>query len=184
MKSLNDIWDEYINRDGLHQETIEDLIWHLENDSDPQEAISIATDMGLKKLGSHIAKHLDNEDIYIREFTIGCLLGRLQLPEYAEIGFKIAKKDPHENVKDLAIFTIGEVLNKIKDKKLQHSIASYLYSLVVNSNQDESFALSAYHSILAGMGVSPLERPNIIRFDPEKDIDFRIVDDFKNKYGI
>jgi len=90
MKNLDDIWQEYINQDFLSSHTLKGLVWHIEYDAYPVEAITMATDMGLKQLGPYISKHLDHEDNYVRELSIGCLLDTLQLPEYAEKGFTMA----------------------------------------------------------------------------------------------
>lgn len=184
MRSLDDIWQKYINKDRLRVQTLNDLIWHLEYDADPIEAIIMATDIAveveLKELYPHIAKHLDDEDDAIREVTVGYILGRLQLTEYAKKGFKMAQEDPEENVRDLAIFNIGAVLNKINDQKFQHEIADYLYQRLID--KDDSFKGAAYRSILTAMQVPELEQPGVK--DLEESVDFDLVERFKKKYGI
>jgi len=180
MKTLDDIWQEHINHESLTPKTMQDLVWHIENDVDPLDAITMATDMDLKELSPYIARHLDHTDEYVRELAVGCLVGRLQLAEYAQKGFKMAKEDPEENVRDLAIFSIGAVLNRIKDKNLQHEIAYYLYQKLID--QDESFKGAAYKSILEAMEIPISTQPRVR--DLENMIDFSLVERFKKKYGI
>jgi len=184
MKSLDDIWDEYINNDKLKSQTISDLAWHIDNDIDPAGAITMATDMGLKELGPHIASQLENEDDYIRELSVGCLLGGLRLSEYAEKGFKMAREDSYDNVRALALFSLGEVLDKIEDKNLQFKIASYIYHVLTKVDLDlyESFRGEAYYSILIAMGIPASERPRVR--DLDNSIDSFLVEQFKKKYGI
>lgn len=186
MKALHDICDEYLEKNFLSQQTLRDLIWHIENDPEPQESISMATDMGLKQLGRYIAKHLDHKDEYVREFVIGCVIGRLQLLDYVGKAFKMAKDDPYENVRDLAIFNIGEILPQLDNKDLQREIAQYLYQLIIDPNKygNDLFKHSAYNSILAALGVHPLDRPSVPRFDINQDIDLKMVEKFKKEYGI
>ena len=184
MKNLDDIWQEYIDQDCLSPHTLKELAWHIEYDPDPVDAITMATDMGLKQLAPCIAKHLDHDDDYVRELSVGCLLGRLKLPEYAEQGFKMAQEDPDSGVKGLAIFNIGEILNEIRDKNLRYKIALYLYQVLIGIKEQESSLKkgSSYQSILAAMGIPNLERPRVR--DLGKDIDFDLVERFKKKYGI
>lgn len=185
MKTLDDIWDEYCDQGFLGPQTLKELTWHLEHDADPARAISRTTDMGLKQLAPYIAKHLNHEDDYVRELSISCLLGRLELPEYAEIGFKMAQDDPDSGPRGLAIFTIGAVLNKIKDKKFQYKIAAHLHEKLTDSlpiDSPESDKGAAYHSILAAMEIPIPERPGVR--DLAIRIDFDLVEKFKEKYGI
>jgi len=181
MKKLDDIWEEYINQGSLSPHTLKELAWHIEYDIDPADAITMATDMGLKELGSCIAKQLGHEDDYIRELSVGCLLGRLKLPEYAEKGFKIAQEDPDESVRDLAIFNIGEILNKIDDKNLRYKIACYLDQILMSAATPLSKG-APYNSILAAMGVPIAERPRVR--DLGMEINFDLVEKFKKKYGV
>mgnify|MGYP003453338563 FL=1 len=176
MKTLDDIFDEYCDQDLLIPQTLKELIWHLEHDADPARSISRTTDMGLKKLAPCIAKHLDHEDDYVRELSVGCLLGRLKLPEYAEIGFKMAQEDPDSGPRSLAIFRIGEVLNEIKEKNLQHQIAFYLYQILMGVKEKGSSSKkgSAYNSILAPMEVSIPGRPGVR--DLATSIDFDLLE--------
>jgi hypothetical protein len=182
MKNLDDIWNEYIEQESLSPQTKRDLIWHIENDTDPAIAIEMIADMGLKEFAPVVAKQLDNEDNYIREITIACLLGRLQLPEYAEIGLEIAQTDPEDNVRDLATFSIGAVLNLIIDETLQVKIASFLYHMVLDSSQSVLDKGGAYNSILAAMEVPILER--LLVRDLGKNIDLDLIEQFRQKYDL
>jgi len=111
MKTLDEIWNEYEEPCVISKENEKALIWHLEHDEDPADAITLTTDMGLKQLGPYLAKFLDHEDDWIRELTVG---GRLRLPEYAEKGLQMAQRDPFDNVRNLAAMSIGAVLDSSK----------------------------------------------------------------------
>ena len=130
MRNLTELWQAYDNGIFGKQE-LKDLSWHIENDKDPTSSISIATDIGSKHLGSVIAKHLDHPDWSVREFTLGCLLGRLKISEYGEKAFSMATSDTDQGVKSTAISCLGSVLDNL-DKYLQQKIASYIYSIIVN----------------------------------------------------
>lgn len=180
IKSVEDIRDEFYDSDRLSSCSLHDLRWHLENDLAPHKAIMLITDARIKELIPLIGKYLDHEDDFVREVAVNCVLGRLRLAEYAKKGFKMAQEDPEENVKDLAIFSIGAVLNAIKDKSLQHEIASYLYQRLID--QDESFKGAAYKSVLTAMEVPIPEQPGVR--DLENEIDLDLVEKFKKKYGV
>tara|TARA_R110002049_G_scaffold307917_1_gene510143 strand:+ start:22 stop:579 length:558 start_codon:yes stop_codon:yes gene_type:complete len=184
MKSLDSIWDEYVDNDGLTPQTVKDLAWHIKNDVDPGGAIIMATDMRLKELGSNIFCQLDNEDDYISEISIGCLLGGLRLAEYAEKGLQMAQESPYKNVRASAIFSLGEVLDQIKDKKLKTKIARYIYYILEGDDLElhESFSRGAYNSVLTAMEIPILERPRVR--DLAENIDLNLVAEFKKKYGI
>ena len=181
MKSLDSIWYEYINNDSLNSKTIKDLAWHIDNDVDPGGAIVMATDIGLKELGSNIARQLDSEDDYINEISIGCLLGGLRLAEYAEKGLQMAQEAPYENVRDLALFSLGEVLDQVKDKDLKYKIANYIYHVLAGDIL-EFYKGAAYNSVLTAMEIPILERPRVR--DLAENIDANLVAEFKKKYGI
>lgn len=182
IKSVEDIRDEFFDNDKLSPRSLHDLKWHLENDPAPHKAIMLITDAEIKELIPLIGKYLDHEDDFVREVAVGCVLGRLGLVEYAEKGFKMALKDPYDNVRDLAIFNIGEVLNKIEDKNLQRKIADYLYRKLFSLKQRKSFKGAAYQSILTAMEVPIPEQPGVR--DLENEIDFDLVEEFKKKYGV
>ncbi len=50
MKALDDIWEEYVNHDGLSLHSLKELAWHIEYDPNPVEAITMATDMDMKQV--------------------------------------------------------------------------------------------------------------------------------------
>jgi hypothetical protein len=182
IQELHAIWDRHVEKKPLTEQDLNSLIWHLENDIDPAMAITITTDMGLKKLGPYIAKHLDNEDDFIREITVGCLLGQLELDEYAEIGLKMALEDTEENVRALAAFNLGAVLDKIPNKALQYKVACFLYNELNNNDENETLKPEAYQSVLTAMEVPYSEQPKVR--DLGKDINLDLVNKFKEKYKI
>jgi len=181
MISLDDIWNEYITSNKLTSKTEKDLAWHIEHDVDPADAIIMATDLKLKKLAPVIANQLNNEDDYIRELAIGCLLGGLQLPEYAKTAFEIILSDDYENVRGAALFSIGDIINLIKDRNLQFEIGNFIFHVLTSDELElESFKREAYNSVLTAMEVPVLEQPRVR--DLADSIDLDLVEKFKNKY--
>lgn len=143
MKSLDNIWQEYLD-DTLDKQILKDFIWHIENDPEHQgEAIVMATDMLvedpkneiLKELIPYLAKQLDHEDEYVREVVVGCVVGRMKLPEYAEKALNMAKNDPYDNVRCLAASSLGAVIDKV-DCVLCKQIAIYLCDSITNNIYD------------------------------------------------
>ena len=180
MRTLDAIWKIYLDRD-LNPQELKDLIWHIENDEDPQDAISITADMGLKSLGHVLAKHLNHNKPFIRQLTIGCLLGQLELPEYAEKGLEMAQNDD-DHVRNIAIFDIGGVINKAPFP-LTKKIAAYLLESF-KYDECEVIRGSAYHAILTAMEIPRDKRPPASRVVKELDINQSIVSDFCKKYNI
>lgn len=182
MKTLEDIWDEYCEHNALSAASRKDLIFHLENDIDPVEAITLATDMGLTELGPYIAKHLEHEEDYIRELSVGCLLGQLRLEQFAEQGLRLALHDPDSTVRNLAIFNLGAVLNNVQDRNLKDKIAQFLYHTVIDPNQAKLMVGAAYQSILDALDVPQNEQPSVI--DLSNEINSNLVEKFRDKFGI
>ena len=181
MKTLDEIWQIYLDRD-LNPEELKDLVWHIDNDCPPYEAITLATDMGLKQLGSVLAKHLSSDDEYTRELTVGCLLGRLELPEYAEKGFEMAQNEDEGSARTLAIFNLGEIMDRVLFS-LAQKIAKYLLWVFKN---DESKVVrdSSYFSILTAMKIPYEQQPIVSRGVKESDIDSSILSEFCKKYQV
>ncbi|GAO97906.1 hypothetical protein Cva_00547 [Caedimonas varicaedens] len=132
LKSVKKIRDEWCDSDdeNISKESLEMLKHHLEGtDVDNLcEAISLVTDARIMQFVPLMAKHLTNEWSIVREFTIGKLLGLLKLPEYAEIGLKMAQEDESSGVRCLAATHLGDVLDKTPEN-LRHIIASYMYDV-------------------------------------------------------
>jgi hypothetical protein len=192
MKNLDQIWQDYINQDTLSTETINDLIWHIENDKLPEEAITMATDMIvesstdilLRKLTPCLVKQLDHEDDFIRELAVGCVVGRLRLSEYASKALDMAKNDPYDNVRGLASFQLGAVIDKV-ELHLREQIANYLYEVITNNNYDGLHKQCAYGSILKAMKVPMHLRPaKKLEPDIPNMIDKDLLEKFKIKYNI
>lgn len=75
IRNVKDIRDDFFDKGKLSAQSMKDLVWHIENDPLPDRAISFVTDAGLMELVPLIAKHLDHEDDFIREITVGSVVG-------------------------------------------------------------------------------------------------------------
>ena len=179
MKNVVDIRDEFFDNDNkISAQSMKDLIWHIENDPRPTRAISLVTDARLMELVPLIAKHLDPEDDFVRELTVGCLVGGLKLAEYAEKALNMAQEDPDSGPRVLATSSLGSVINKV-DSILQQRIAMHLYGVIINPEYDEIDKRCAFDSILEAMDISVIQR-RAIGYDENHDL----VKQFKAKYGI
>jgi hypothetical protein len=176
IKSVIDIREEFFDNDKLSVKSIKDLIWHIENDIDPHEAISLVTDAHLIKLVPLIAKHLDNEDDFIRQITVGCVVGRLELAEYAEKALNMAQSDPYSGPRSLATSSLGVVINKV-NPVLKKQIANYLYNVIISPEYENSHKRCAFDSILDAMDISVPQRL-AVGYDENHDL----VKKFKIKY--
>ena len=144
MKSLDEIWKEYIDmNNNLSLKGIAFLNQHIAG-NDSKRAIHAATDMINESLSPKlmksmlipsIAEQLDNEDSSIRIAAIESLIGRLEVPQYANKSFYLARYDPDEEVRQAATGNIGYVINEV-GKKLAQAIALYLYEVIVNEKYD------------------------------------------------
>ena len=179
MKNVIDIRDEFFdNGNKISAQSMQDLIWHLENDPSPDRAISLATDARLMELVPLIAKHLDNEDDFIRELTVGCVVGRLKLAEYAEKALNMAQEESDGGPRTIAISSLGAVINKV-DPILQQQIASHLYSVIINPEYDNVDKRCAFDAILEAMDISIIQRRAICY-----DANHELLQQFKVKYNI
>ena len=189
VKSLDEIWQDYLDHDHLPIQTRKDLKWWLTQSDDPAGAILMITDMDLsisdiKEFIPLMAAHLENKDDYIREVTVGCLVGRLFQHQYAGKALDMAKNDQYSNVRSLAISSLGAIIDKV-DKKLQKEIANYIYKVLTNIDYDSLFKECAYHSVVVAMYVPPLEWPRLkLEPDIEKMINKELLARFCEKYGI
>lgn len=182
MKSLSDLWKAY-DKNNLGFQELKDLSWHIENDEDPQAAIGMATDIGLANLGPVIAKHLDHPDVCIRSFTLGCLVGRLKLSEYAQKAFSMASSDPDEGVRSTAISCLGSVLKKL-DKPLQQEIASYIYHVIISKKYDNWLRSSAYDAINRAMEIPPHKRRSLGIKNFDYQVDYNFLENFCQNYKV
>jgi hypothetical protein len=136
MKSLDDIWEEYINTEVLTPETIKDLMWHLKHDK-KSVTYTMIIDMLVREIGDllsqtfvpYLAKKLDSDAPYERELAVKSLAGRLRLAEYAEKALEMAKNDTEPNVRALAAASLGAVLDNV-DPILRKKMAIYIYEAV------------------------------------------------------
>lgn len=182
-KNVKDIRDEFFDEGKLSAQSIKDLIWHIENDQSPDRAISLVTDAyltngSLGNLIPMIAKHLDNEDDFIRELTVGCIVGRIKLPDYAEKAFNMAKEDPDSGTRILATSSLGAILNKV-NLALQKQISTYLYEVFSSSEYENLHKQCAFDSILEAMGM-PISQIVVTTYDANH----YLVNKFKLKYGV
>ena len=179
MKTVLELRDEYCDNGFLSKKSMQEVAWHLENDKDPDRAISLTADAHIIQLAPMMAKHLHHKENYVRELTIGCLLGRLRLPEYAEAGLKMAKED-ERGARYLALFCLGKVINDV-DKTLQKKIVTYLLEVVNGQVYDDDFVQgSAYNSIMDAMNVPKSKRPKSSLLS--RIVDWNLVKAFEEKF--
>jgi hypothetical protein len=178
VKKIEDIRNEFFDNGKLSIESMKDLIWHIENDQLPERAISLVTDAHLMKLVPLVAKHLEHEDDFVRQLTVGCLVGRLGLSEYAEIAFNMARTDPDSGPRSLATSSLGAVINKV-NPFLKEQIADYLYNVITKPEYEDSHKKCAFDSILEAMGI-PI--PQLLTMSYDQNYDF--VEQFKIKYSV
>lgn len=184
IKTLEEVQDEFCENDSLSGASIKDLKWHLEHNPDPHMAIILATDAGLISLAPLIAKHLESEDGFIRERTVGCLLGRLFQAQYAAKGLQMAKEDPRGGARDLAVSSLGAVIDNV-DKKLQQEIADYIYQVLTSPDYDKLYKKAAYRSVIDAMETPLEKRPRIDKnFKLEELIDKELLTKFCKKYNV
>jgi hypothetical protein len=183
MKDVKDIRDEFFDEGKLSTQSIKDLIWHIENDPSPDRSISLVTDAyltdgSLVELIPLIAKHLNNDDDFIREITVSCVVSRIGLPEYAETALQMAKEDQDDGPRSLATSSLGTVINKV-DPILKKQIACYLYDVILSNEYKNSLKRGAFDSILKAMDV-----PAPQRIATPYDEKHELIELFKIKYGI
>jgi len=178
IKDVKDIRDEYFDEGKLSAKSIKDLICHIENDPSPERSISLVADARLLELVPLIAKHLDHEDDYVRELTVGCLIGRLKLPDYAEKALNMAQEDPDGGPRSLAISNLGAVINKV-NPVLKKRIAVFLYGVLINSEYDDLDKQFAFNSILKAIDI-PMPQRRTTPCDENHDF----VKQFKIKYDV
>jgi len=141
MKTLDQIWDVYLEKGGKIDETyIRALSWHIEHDGNPDEAISMAEDMIMESqsplikniLIPEIAKQLHNEDEDIRESAVGAIR-RLIVPQYGQEVYDLASKDVDNTVKIIATRGLGDLMREV-DKSLAQKMAIHLYDILINDD--------------------------------------------------
>jgi len=176
IKNVKDIRDEYFDEGKLSAQSIKDLVWYIENDPSPHSSISLVTDACLMELVPLIAKHLDHEDDFIREITVGCVVGRLKLADYAERALNMAQEDPEDGPRGLATCSLGAVINMV-NPLLKKRIAVYLYDVIISPDYDDLDKRSAFDSILEAMDI-PVPKRITISYDEAHDL----VKQFKIKY--
>ena len=186
IKTIDEIEDEFYENECLSLSSINDLRWHLQHNPDPHMAIIIATDARLTSLAPLIAEHLESDDSFIRERTVGCLIGRLFQAQYAAKGLKMAKEDSNGGVRSLAISSLGAVIDDV-DKKLRQEIADFLYYVlsVVDPKYDNLDKQSAYRSVLDALFIPITEWPES-QLEPniEELVDKELLAKFCKKYNV
>jgi len=157
IKSVKDIRDEFFDEGNLSAQSIKDLTWHIENDPSPDRSITLVTDARLMELVPLIAKHLEHEDDFIRQHTVGCVIGRLRLANYAEKALNMALEDPESGPRGLATSNLGAVINQVSPV-LKKRIANYLYDVLINPKYDNVERRFAFRSILEAMEIPMSQR--------------------------
>jgi len=174
MKSLDEIWQEFLDTKTLSRQTLLELTAYIEDKMYSWSAINLATDIIIESIMENInpeqlesvlvpaiARQLDSESATTREFAIGSLIGRLSVAEYGEKALFLAQFDPDETVQSIATSGLGWIMNKV-DPELAHKMAMHLYTVVTGSNKekyDTSYKGAAKKSVLISMGVFYYEWP-------------------------
>ena len=146
MKTLSELWKEFDKKKAkLTQEGIEDLIWHIENDWSPYEAIAAARDMMIETVDRDrleqallpiIAQHFNHKHGNIRQIAVGTVVGICEAERYGEQALFLARSDPDDLVRVIATSSLGWVMNKV-DPKLAREMAVYLYAIMKSQNKEK-----------------------------------------------
>ena len=180
---IRDAW--YDNDNVFTESSLEEIKFYLEEDHENEDgltrAIILVTNARLMDFVPLMTKHLTHKSPYIRRILIQSLVGRLKLPEYAEVGLKMAQQDPYEHVRDAALFNIGYVLRFVTEETLRKKIAAYLLQILCDENLHYLTRRSAYHSIISALEFPPPKR-FCCDIRTSKDIERRLVDQFKQRY--
>lgn len=183
-KILNEVTQEFESNQKLSDLSLSKLK-QLILGNNSYSAISTAADCNAVSLAPAIAKSLKSEKIMDRWIAISVLLGRFRLKEYAREGLHHAKYDSDRMVKGAAIAGLGEILSIIEEKSLSKDIAILQIDIFENEPDNEfiDYREDAYEGILAGMDISPLERPPAnTKLNLDNDVDWNVVNSFKQKY--
>lgn len=186
-QTVKEIRDEYFDHDGvLSPASLKTLKFYLEDHIDnPKEvraAISLVTDVRLEDFIPFLAKYLDHEVRSIRELSVANILGRLKLAEYAEKGLEMAQHDEDEGVRNMAVFSLGSVMNKVPFV-LAQKIARHILE-VFQHHEDKVDRDSAYFSILKAMEVPWEKRLSVAKGVKPEEIDQSILKSFCKKYQV
>jgi hypothetical protein len=187
-KRVKAIRDEWCDSEAskISKDSLDMLKKHLEgNDPDTIcEAMSLVTDARIMEFVPLMEKHLTNEWNIVREFAIGKLLGLLKLPQYAEIGLKMAQEDESAGVRCLATTGLGYVIDNA-DAKTKKAILSYFYDVISKDIYDADTKQDVYKSITIALDIPWEQRPSIVENpDLSKIVKPDIIQKFKEKYGL
>jgi len=149
----------------VDESSLGELRWHIENDEHKGDAISIAADMIMESqsplmkriLIPAIAKQLHSQSSSAREFAI-MVLGRMELPEYGQDVYNIARYDPEEFCRSIATRALGGIMNEV-DKHLKQKIAVLLYEILTNNDLEvygKTYRDKASDAVLRAMGYNYL----------------------------
>lgn len=169
------------------------LRWHLQHGVQWETVnligdIALCNDPVLNHLAPDVVELIHQDDDFLGQQIVSCILGYMKLSDYAGFFFELFHSQRgylfDENVKDHILFKLGYVLNMIRNVDLKYKIAELLLTQVYHPDEN-MYRSSSYHSILVDMDVPRSERLSVAKtLDPEKDLDWDLVERFKNKYGI
>jgi hypothetical protein len=190
---LDEMRSMYFAGEEVTDEWKKALRWHLKH-GDQFDAISVIGDIALCKdpvtndLAPDVLALIHQDDYFIGQEVVSCILVFMKLPEYADFFLKLFNNDRDfeydEHVKSSILSAFGYVLDKVQDIKLQKQIALLLYEQL-NKPSYYGCASAAYSGILTAMEVPLKGRQDIgLEIDLEKDVDWGQVERFKQKYGI
>lgn len=116
--SLDEIWQAYCNHEEPDAKFLEDLIWHIENDKKPGEAMSVATDLARQEAIPAITKQLNNPNYFVRERAAGYLCrllayGHPEIDTYAAKLYRAAKYDDYISNRTLIASFMESILDVV-----------------------------------------------------------------------
>ncbi len=176
---LEDVKREYQVNGRISRRSI-GILKELIRGDDPYSAITVAGDCAAFDASPEIGLCLDSEDSMVRWNAAGVLFTRFRQPDLGDRCLELAKSDPDTLVRAIALCGIGEILHKVTNFQLRAQMATTLLQSLNDASELPEFRGAAYEGILAAMDVLPLDRPSASRlFDPDKDLDEEIVQDFR-----
>jgi hypothetical protein len=190
MKTIDQVWAVYIQKKGnVDESSLGELRWHIENDEYKGDVISMAEDMIMESdsplmkrvLIPAMAKQLHSQSSSARKFAM-MALGRMELPEYGQDIYNMARYDPEEFCRMIATRALGGIMNEV-DKYLKQKIVVLLYEILTNNDLEvygKTYRDKASDAVLSAMDYNYLafcRAWNDPDFDP-------IWKDFVKKYKL
>jgi hypothetical protein len=189
--SVDDIRRIYFEETGEIDEKCKiGFEWHLKHDKDKFEVINMIGDVALCQddsvnyLASEIIKLLEKDDAFMGQQVVACIMSYMKLPEYVPFFLDFFYNDrgfeDDQYIKRAILSSLGKILKDLSNILLQKKVIH----LLVNQVQDpgcKNYDYSSYRSILEVLGIDASHLSGL-DFNRETDIDWNIVEQFKQKY--